>query len=93
MKECNECGKKLGILKGYHHPTLGKKYYLCNKCWDHVSDSVEKWKEFVISNSFNNCNRGFMNFFIKFKNPDLKTTKSESHGKIVNITKSQEDIT
>ena len=91
MKECEECGKNLGILKGYFHPTMGKKHYLCSKCWDHVSYSVEKWKEFVISNSFNTINHGFGNFYLKFKNSDLKTAKPEGHEKIVNITKSKED--
>ena len=92
MKECEECGKKLGILKGYHHPTMGKKYYLCSKCWDHVSYSVEKWKEFVISNSFNTKDHGFVNFYFKFRNSDLKTAKPEHNEKNINITKSQEDI-
>jgi len=54
MTECEECGKKLGIVEGYQHPTLGKKYLLCSPCFDKVSDSVEKWKNFVLSNSFNN---------------------------------------
>ena len=53
MKDCEECGKKLGILEGYQHPTLGKKYLLCSYCFDQVSESVEKWREFVLSNSFN----------------------------------------
>jgi len=53
MKECEECGKKLGILKGYKHPTMGKKHLLCSPCYNQVSDSVEKWRAFVLSNSFN----------------------------------------
>ena len=52
MKRCEECGKKLGILGGYQHPTFGKKHLLCNSCFDLVSDSVTKWREFVLSNSF-----------------------------------------
>jgi hypothetical protein len=52
MKRCEECGKKLGILEGYQHPTLGKKLLLCNPCFDQVSDSVAKWREFILSNSF-----------------------------------------
>jgi len=51
MKECEECGKKLGILKGYQHPTLGKKYLVCSKCFDNVSESVKKWREFVLTDS------------------------------------------
>jgi len=53
MVECIECGKKLGFLEGYCHPTMGKKHHLCSPCFDQVSDSVEKWREFVMSNSFN----------------------------------------
>jgi len=53
MKECEECGKKLGILKGYIHPTMGKKHHLCSPCYNQVSDSVEKWRNFVLSNSLN----------------------------------------
>ena len=53
MVECKECGTKLGILEGYRHPTMGKGHLLCSKCFDQVSESVEKWKEFVLSNSFN----------------------------------------
>jgi hypothetical protein len=47
MKECVECGKKLGIIEGYHHPTMGKDYQLCSNCFDNVSESVEKWSEFI----------------------------------------------
>ena len=53
MIKCEECGKKLGIIEGYRHPTMGKKYLLCSSCFDNVEISVEKWREFVISNSFN----------------------------------------
>lgn len=54
MKECEECGKKLGVFHGYIHPTLGKDYLLCSECYDKVSESVDQWREFVNSNSFNN---------------------------------------
>lgn len=53
MVICKECGKKLGILEGYHHPTMGKNCHLCSLCFDQVSESVAKWGEFVLSNSFN----------------------------------------
>jgi len=53
MKNCEECGKNLGVLEGYQHPTLGKKYLLCSHCFDQVEESVAKWREFVLSNSFN----------------------------------------
>jgi len=52
MVKCNECGKQLSILEGYRHPTLGKNYHLCSPCFGQVSESVAKWGEFVLSNSF-----------------------------------------
>jgi hypothetical protein len=40
-------------LESYRHPTLGKKFSLCNPCFDEVSESVARWGEFVVANSFN----------------------------------------
>ena len=54
MIECEECGKTLGIFEGYRHPTMGKKHHLCSPCFDNINDSVSRWREFVIANSFNN---------------------------------------
>jgi len=54
MVECEECGKTLGIFKGYRHPTMGKKHLLCSPCFDQVNESVARWREFVLANSFNN---------------------------------------
>ena len=48
MKECAECGKKLGIIEGYRHPVRGKYYLLCRNCFNTVSASVEKWKDFIL---------------------------------------------
>jgi len=42
-----ECGKNLGIMEGYRHPTMGKDNLLCSKCFDTVFESVEKYREFV----------------------------------------------
>jgi len=53
MKKCNECRKKLGFFEGYRHPTLGKENLLCSPCFDKVQQSVDQWREFVFSNSFN----------------------------------------
>jgi len=47
MKECVECEKRLGIVEGYHHPTMGRDYLLCSKCFDSISTSVAKWNEFI----------------------------------------------
>ncbi len=49
MKDCVECGKKLGIIEGYRHPTLGKEYLLCSTCFDTVTVSVDKWRAAVSS--------------------------------------------
>jgi hypothetical protein len=54
MKKCEECGKTLGIFQGYRHPTLGKRLHLCSNCFDYVNESVTKWGEFILSNSFKN---------------------------------------
>ena len=53
MIECEECGKALGIFEGYRHPTMGKKHLLCSPCFDQVNESVARWREFVLANSFN----------------------------------------
>ena len=52
MIKCEECGKILGTFEGYRHPTMGKKHHLCSPCFDLVNESVAKWREFVLSNSF-----------------------------------------
>ena len=31
---CSECGKKIGIFKGYHHSKLEKRWFFCSKCYD-----------------------------------------------------------
>ena len=45
MTDCVECGKKLGFIEGYRHPTLGKEHLICSKCFTTVSDSVEQWQK------------------------------------------------
>ena len=53
MIKCEECSKKLGILEGYRHPALGKRYLLCRNCFINIDESMKKWREFCLSNSFN----------------------------------------
>jgi hypothetical protein len=53
MVKCEECDKKLGILQGYRHPALGTSFLVCRNCFDKVDKSMEKWKAFCLSNSFN----------------------------------------
>jgi hypothetical protein len=47
MGKCVECGTNLSFLKGFCHPTLGKKNYVCSSCFDTISNSVEKYREFI----------------------------------------------
>ncbi len=42
-----ECGKKLGFIEGYRHPTKGKENLLCSQCFDSVNENVEKYREFI----------------------------------------------
>ena len=53
MIACVECGKRLGFFEGHYHPTLGKKSLVCSPCFVKVDESVSRWMEFVLSNSFN----------------------------------------
>jgi hypothetical protein len=53
MIKCEECGKELGILRGYRHPALGISFLVCGSCFDKVDESMEKWRLFCLSNSFN----------------------------------------
>jgi len=53
MTDCEECGKTLGIFEGYRHPAMGGKHLTCSTCFDTVSESVDRWREFVMANSFN----------------------------------------
>jgi hypothetical protein len=52
MVECVECGKRLRFFEGYSHPTLGKKSIVCGPCFLRVEKSVAQWREFILSNSF-----------------------------------------
>ena len=53
MVECEECGKKLGIIEGYNHPALGRRFLVCGNCFVKVDESMKKWRDFCHSNSFN----------------------------------------
>jgi len=78
MLKCEECGKKIGIFGGYRHPTMGKKHNLCNNCFDVVNESVTKWQEFILANSFNGkkTSYNFNDIISNFSglNNDLKKT-------------------
>lgn len=68
MVECEECGKTLGIFKAYQHPTMGKKHCLCSSCFDQVNESVNRWRDFVLENSFNNNTTSENNIEMNLKN-------------------------
>ena len=53
MVDCEECGKKLGILKGYHHPVLGNRVLICGNCYTTVEGDMVEWSKFCRSDSFN----------------------------------------
>jgi hypothetical protein len=52
MVYCEECNKKLGILRGYRHPVLGTRFLVCGKCYE-VYEDMERWSTFCLSDSFN----------------------------------------
>ena len=52
MIKCEECRKKLGILQGYKHPALGKRFPVCRNCYDIVSGNMEKWSKFCHSDPY-----------------------------------------
>ena len=74
MKFCEECGEKLDFIEGYRHPTMGKEYLLCSGCFDIIDKSVEEWRKFVISYSFNNTR-----ISIKDMLQECKSMLSASH--------------
>jgi hypothetical protein len=49
MKTCYVCGKKLKFWQGYYHPVLGKKEVVCSKCFKSVECSLEKYRNFILS--------------------------------------------
>jgi hypothetical protein len=53
MIYCKECDKKLGILEGYRHPALGKRFLVCGDCFVNVNESMKRWSKFCLSDSFN----------------------------------------
>jgi hypothetical protein len=54
MSKCIECGKMIGIFGSYRHPVYGKNKYVCVNCFNMIDNMLEKWTEFILSNSFNN---------------------------------------
>jgi len=53
MVNCEECNKKLGILRGYRHPALGTRFSVCGKCFDKVDEDMQRWNQLCLSDSFN----------------------------------------
>ena len=63
LKECAECGKKIGFLKGYRHPIEGKKKCICRTCWDKIDKSESEYNKFI-HNALCKENRGVLCFVI-----------------------------
>jgi hypothetical protein len=81
MVACVECGKKLGLFEGHYHPTLGKKSLVCGMCFVKVEESVARWRDFILSNSFNPETseiRKQLNRTEQVKNPRANRNKSRS---------------
>ena len=36
--KCAECGKELGVLKGYYHQEFEKRWLFCSKCYDKLEE-------------------------------------------------------
>ena len=53
MIKCEECRKKLGILQGYRHPAMGKRFPVCKKCFKKIDEDMERWSTFCFSDSSN----------------------------------------
>ena len=76
MSECNECGKTLGIFEGYRHPTMGKNHNLCSPCYDQVNESVLRWREFVVTNSFNGASKEYLTMKWKSMAPSFNPRRN-----------------
>jgi hypothetical protein len=48
MLKCYECGRELKFWNSYYHPTLGKKVFLCSRCFDVVEVSMKKYCNFIL---------------------------------------------
>ncbi len=70
MSRCNECERKIGFFGSYRHPVYGGNKYVCGECFTAIDNSLQKWREFVISNSFNleNLNYKKDDFFTNITN-------------------------
>jgi len=77
-----ECGKKLGPIEGYRHPTMGKDHLLCGSCFDTVSESVQKWSKAVLP---------YVNF-LNNKSSTSHDTQSFGGSISKNIKKTQDKI-
>jgi hypothetical protein len=75
MKNCSECGKKLGFLEGYKHPIKGEKYLVCPNCFYIIDKSMEFYKKCLFEGRQNHKNECF------FWDPKNKKCKNEKHFK------------
>lgn len=68
MVNCEECGKKLRFFEGYRHPVMGNKTLLCSVCFNSVSASVDRYRDFIspYNDFFNKENSNFKLLALKF---------------------------
>jgi len=80
-RTCSKCGKQLGILEGYRHPTQGAHNLLCRNCFQTIETSVERWGRFVLWNSFNPdaADPTFIDTFPFPKEDTRETDKQHKH--------------
>lgn len=85
MVACVECGKRLRFFNGYNHPIFEKKSLVCGPCLLRVDESVARWREFVLSNSFNpesykpTLGIDWSSFFKKVKGIRKKLTRTKEN--------------
>lgn len=49
MVKCYECEKELRFWEGYYHPALGFNMVVCGKCFEIFEESMENYRNFIIS--------------------------------------------
>ncbi len=50
--KCSECGKKLGIFEGYHHPKIEKRWLFCKSCYNKIDEKNINKKSFIRANKW-----------------------------------------
>ena len=51
-KQCSECGKKLALIGGYRHPTLGSNNCVCYDCFEKIDKSESHYSNFIMNSLY-----------------------------------------